>query len=88
MIEYKFMQKMSDCATLPYEVELEEELGWNTIRDFLHDNMVINLMQVVSNRREISCARYAWRRRLNSRRLGMPSTIRPDVTTRDMPIQK
>jgi ssRNA-specific RNase YbeY (16S rRNA maturation enzyme) len=39
---------MTDCAT-PYEVELEEELGWNTIHGFLHDNMVINLTQVVSN---------------------------------------
>jgi hypothetical protein len=39
---------MTACAT-PYEVELEEGLGWNTYVDFLHDNMVINLTQVVSN---------------------------------------
>jgi hypothetical protein len=78
---------MSDCATLHYQIELEEELGWNTIREFLHDNVVINLTQVVSNRRDISC-------KICMEEEAQLSSIRhafhnkTDVTTRDMSIQK
>jgi hypothetical protein len=36
---------------LPYELELKEELYWNILHGLWQDNMVIDFMQIVSNRK-------------------------------------